>query len=68
MPREPRSPLFKKPDLSKLIELAKKKGLPNYRIEIRHDGLTLIVGEAAKANENSNSEVENWIAQHEHQS
>jgi hypothetical protein len=46
--------LFTPTEIDRLIKCAKKHDLQNYRIDITRDGktLSLIVGEAAKANDN----------------
>ncbi len=48
MPRKPRNPLFKKTDFDRLVEAARSKKLPIHRIDVTHDGLSLIVGEPVK--------------------
>lgn len=63
MPRKPRDQLFKKSDVFRLIESAKRKGLPIARIDVTRDGLSLIVGEPAKANKNNN-DLDEWMARH----
>ena len=54
MPRKPRDQLFKKSDLFRLVESAKAKGLPIARIDVTRDGISLIVGETAKADNHEN--------------
>ena len=63
MSRKPRDQLFKKTDFFRLVESAEAKNLPIQRIDVTRDGLSLVVGEPAKANE-SNDELDNWMAKH----
>jgi hypothetical protein len=70
MPRKPRDQLFKKSDVYRLIEAARAKGLPVRRIDIKRDGMSLIIGEPSNdngKNEGNKNDIENWIAKHEHQ-
>jgi hypothetical protein len=50
MPRKPRDQLFRKTDILRLIEAARSAGLPTtrIRIDVRRDGLSLVVGEPSK--------------------
>lgn len=55
MPRKPRDQLFKRSDIYRLIESARRKGLHIARIDVEPDGkLSLIVGETAKADSHEN--------------
>ena len=69
-PRRGRDTLFRKNDIFRLIESARRKGLPIARINVTRDGdLSLVVGdEPEKTIKSNNNEVESWIARHEHQS
>lgn len=50
--RKARDQTFRKSDIFRLIETAKRKGLPIARIDVTSDGkLSLIVGEPAKTND-----------------
>jgi hypothetical protein len=48
MPRRPRDQLFNRNDFNRLVDAARKKGLPIARIDAMRDGLSLVVGEPPK--------------------
>lgn len=54
MSRKPRDQLFKKTDFFRLVESAEAKNLPIQRIDVTRDGLSLVVGEPAKADNHEN--------------
>jgi hypothetical protein len=66
MPRAAR--LFNVNDFNRLVDSARRKGLPIKSIEARRDGLSLIVGEPAKAGDEPASQdttaLEQWRAKH----
>jgi hypothetical protein len=62
VPRRPGDMRFTKREAQRLIRSAEGEKLKNYRIEVRHDGLTLIVDNtAAPATKKSTDELDQWM-------
>jgi hypothetical protein len=62
LPRRPGDQTFKKNDMLRLIDCAERKRLTNYRIDVRRDGLSLVVGELESKTNGTTNELDDWMA------
>jgi hypothetical protein len=62
--RQPGDQTFRKNDVLRMIDCAKRQGLANYQIDVRRNGLTLVVGgptEPALPAEPA-TDLDEWVA------
>ena len=60
--RQPGDQTFRKNDVLRLIDCARRQKLTKYRIDVRHGGLTLIVGESKSAVAEPPNDLDQWVA------